>query len=132
MSVMMHEDTDMPPSPCPCTHAPHCCATHGCMHCITVLVLASLCSYVFFFLFLLTPSFSVHSPHSHGTMQHNNHDHDTIYGVTTVTITTCGTMTMTAITTSHTITIVTVTLHVAWPLRPCSPTTAPVTPCMVQ
>src|SRR6266851_3464580 len=103
---MTHEDADMPPSPCPCTHAPCHHATRGCIHCATMLVLASLCLYVFFFLFLLTPSFSVHSPYSCGTTQHNNCNHDTTCGVTTVTTTTCSTMTITATTTSHATTIV--------------------------
>src|SRR6266853_2960777 len=132
MSAMMHEDTNMPLSPCLCTYTPYCHATRGCMHCVTVLALASLCSYVFFFLFLLTPSFSVHSPHSCGTMCHNDHDCNTTCGVTTATMTTCGTMTTTATTTSYAITIVTMTPHTAWPLRPCSPMTVPTTPHMVQ
>src|SRR5216683_4533477 len=94
------------------------CPSHlvpACTHCITVLALASLCLYVFFFLFLLTPSFSVHSPYSCGTTWHNDHDHDTTCGVITVTITTCGTITVTVTTTSCAMTIVTVTLHAAWP-----------------
>src|SRR6266851_4805259 len=113
MLVMMHEDTDMPPSPCPCTYTLRCHATRGCMHCVTVLALASLCSYVFFFLFLLTPSFSVHSPHSRSTTWHDDCDHNTTRGVTTATMTTCGTTTTTATTTSRAITIATVTPHIA-------------------
>src|SRR5216683_3071133 len=63
-------------------------------------------------------------------LQHHNRDHDTTHGVTTATTTTCGTTTTTTTTTSHATTIATVTLHVAWPPRPHSPTTVPVTPYM--